>query len=87
MPETRLIDPYARALASTGPWKSWNSSEIPKCVVVNDYFDWQGDKPLNYPLRDCVIYETHLAGLTRHPSAGVTPSGNLQRSHRKNTLF
>ena len=75
MPETRLIDPYARALASSGPWISWNSSEIPKCVVVNDYFDWQGDKPLNYPLRDCVIYETHLAGLTRHPSSGVTHPG------------
>ncbi|MCX7028056.1 MAG: glycogen debranching protein GlgX [Spirochaetes bacterium] len=38
---------------------------FPKCVVVNDDFDWHGDSTLNYPLKDCVIYETHVRGLTR----------------------
>ena len=42
-----------------------DDSLIPKCVVVNDAFDWHGDSPLNYPLKDCVIYETHIRGLTR----------------------
>ncbi|MCE1197247.1 hypothetical protein LWX53_12230, partial [bacterium] len=42
-----------------------DDSLIPKCVVVDSAFDWQGDAPLNYPLKDCVIYETHVRGLTR----------------------
>ncbi len=42
-----------------------DDSFLPKCVVVDDSFDWQGDAPLNYPLKDCVIYETHVRGLTR----------------------
>jgi isoamylase len=46
-----------------------DSGNMPKCVVVDDEFDWQGDRPLNYPLRNVVIYETHVRGLTAHPSA------------------
>jgi isoamylase len=42
---------------------------LPKCIVVDDDFDWQGDRPLNYPLNKSVIYETHIRGLTSHPSA------------------
>jgi glycogen operon protein len=42
-----------------------DDSLVPKCVVLNDDFDWLGDSPLNYPLKDCVIYETHVRGLTR----------------------
>jgi glycogen operon protein len=46
-----------------------DAGEIPKCIVVDDDFDWQGDRPLNYPLRETVIYETHVRGLTSHPEA------------------
>lgn len=42
---------------------------MPKCVVVDDDFEWHGDQPLNYPLRNTIIYESHVRGLTRHPSA------------------
>jgi glycogen operon protein len=59
-PNNFLIDPYAKALTDEGSFH--------KCVVVSDDFDWQGDAPLNYPLKDCIIYETHVRGLTkRHP--------------------
>lgn len=39
-------------------------SEFPKCVVVDDSFDWEGDRPLNFPLEKTIIYETHLKGFT-----------------------
>jgi glycogen operon protein len=52
-----------------------NGASIPKCVVVADDFDWRGDRPLNYPLRHCVIYETHVKGLSRHESSGVAHPG------------
>jgi glycogen operon protein len=42
----------------------------PRCIVVDDGdFDWQGDKPLNYPLRFSVLYETHVKGLTMADSS------------------
>ena len=51
-----------------------DDSLVPKCVVLNDDFDWHGDSPLNYPLKDCVIYETHVRGLTRGLLAGPGPA-------------
>ena len=47
----------------------------PRCIVIDDNFDWQGDRPLNYPLRFSVLYETHIRGLTRHPDSGVSAQG------------
>ncbi len=51
---------------------------MPKCILINDDFDWQGDRPLNHPLRECIIYETHVRGLTKHPSANVTHPGTFR---------
>ncbi len=48
-------------------------SDFPKCVVVDDSFDWEGDRPLNYPLEKTVIYETHLKGFTASASSGLAP--------------
>ena len=48
-------------------------SDFPKCVVVDDSFDWEGDRPLNYPLEKSIIYEAHLKGFTASPSSGVAP--------------
>jgi len=45
--------------------ESRDDSLLPKCVVVDDAFDWEDDELLNYPLKDCVIYETHVRGITR----------------------
>jgi len=55
-----------------------NSDSIPKCVVISDEFDWKGDRPLNYPLRHCVIYETHVKGLSRHLSSRVEHPGSFR---------
>ena len=53
-----------------------DAATMPKCVVVDDdEFDWEGDKPLNLPLRHCVIYETHVRGLSAHASAGSSHPG------------
>lgn len=50
----------------------------PKCVVVDDSFDWRGDRPLNYPLRFSVLYEAHVRGLTIHSSSGVEHPGSYR---------
>ncbi len=48
-------------------------SDFPKCVVIDDAFDWEGDRPLNYPLEKTIIYETHLKGFTASASSGIAP--------------
>ncbi|WP_207513921.1 glycogen debranching protein GlgX [Longitalea luteola] len=41
---------------------------MPKSVVVNDQFDWEGDQQLNIPYHESIIYEAHVKGLTYlHP--------------------
>lgn len=41
---------------------------IPKCVVMDDQFDWQNDKRPKVPYHRSVIYETHVKGFTKmHP--------------------
>lgn len=52
---------------------------FPKCVVIDDEeFDWQGDTPLNYPLRNTVLYETHLKGFTQSSSSNVKKRGSYK---------
>jgi len=41
---------------------------IPKCVVTDPSFEWEGDGLLNTPWNETVIYELHVKGFTaRHP--------------------
>ncbi len=45
-----------------------DAASIPKSVVVDPGFDWEGDRPLRIPFADTVIYETHVRGFTMtHP--------------------
>jgi glycogen operon protein len=52
-----------------------NSSIVPKAIVVDDAFDWRGDRRLFSPLEELLIYEVHLKGFTKHPSSGVSFPG------------
>jgi glycogen operon protein len=41
---------------------------MPKSIVVNPFFEWDGDEPLKLSWHETVIYETHVKGLTMtHP--------------------
>ena len=71
----RLIDPYARALAGTFMASDDGLIRPPKCVVVDDQFDWQGDRHLRRELSETVIYEMHVRGFTRSASSGVEHPG------------
>jgi len=45
-----------------------DAAAVPKCVVIDEGFDWQGDRPPRIGFADTVIYETHVKGFTmRHP--------------------
>jgi len=41
---------------------------IPKSVVVDEEYDWEGDEPLDIPYHESIIYEAHVKGFTKqHP--------------------
>ena len=76
-----LLDPYAKALTSLENWDlvKCNESKMPRCIVVNDNdFDCQGDRPLNYPLRFSILYETHVKGFTANTNSGVKHPGTYR---------
>ncbi|MEM7533978.1 MAG: glycogen debranching protein GlgX [Chloroflexota bacterium] len=55
-----------------------NFADMPKCIVYGpDDFDWQGTRPLNRPLNETVIYETHVRSLTCHPETAHEHPGTF----------
>ena len=74
-PQARLIDPYAKALAGTFQKSNDGIIRPPKCVVMDEHFDWEGDRHLRRDLSESVIYEMHVRGFTKDDSSGVEAPG------------
>ncbi len=80
-PANLLLDPHGLAVvmpsgygrapgrSSAGDW----STAMKSAVVDPLAYDWEGDRPLQRPSRESVIYELHVRGFTAHPSAGLPP--------------
>lgn len=78
-PQLVLLDPCSREIASPA-WGIERSclGQEPCCLVDLDDYDWEGDRPLNIPLAETVIYELHVRGFTQHPSSGVACPGTFK---------
>lgn len=80
-PAAPLFDPYAKAFTGALPPRL-HALELPapgpRCLVVDDAFDWGGDRAPRHPLARTVIYETHVRGFTFHPSSGVDHPGTFR---------
>lgn len=79
-----LIEPYAKG-NNKALWKRGDACQLGdnlatslRSVVIDtaDY-DWEGDQPLNRPLNETVIYELHVGGFTRSPSASAKNPGTF----------
>ncbi|HDZ87056.1 MAG TPA: glycogen debranching enzyme GlgX, partial [Nitrospirae bacterium] len=64
-----------------------NTRHMPKCILMNNRFNWQNDKPADYKWSEVVIYETHVRGLTIHPSSGVRQPGTCKGIIEKAPYF
>ena len=54
--------------ADLEPHHQDDAAAIPKSIVIDDAFIWEGDRPPRVPFSDTVIYETHVKGFTmKHP--------------------
>ena len=55
-----------------------SAAVMPKGIVTDDTFDWQGDAPPNTPLCETVIYELHPRGYTMlHPAVPEAQRGTF----------
>jgi isoamylase len=79
-----LIDPYARGNTKT----VWNrgeacnetdnvSTSLRSVVIDPADYDWEGDRPLNRPIEQTIIYEMHVRGFTNSPSSKVEHPGTF----------
>jgi glycogen operon protein len=83
-PNKLLLDPYAKATSGDIDWDqslfgydfgdpgSRNDQDsaphMIKSVVITPFFDWEGDRRLDIPYNESIIYEAHVKGLTElHP--------------------
>src|SRR6056297_146670 len=41
-----------------------SSAFVPKSIVINPFFDWENDRPLEKPLNESLIYEVHVKGFS-----------------------
>lgn len=73
--KARLIDPYAKALAGYFQPAPDGIVRPPKCVVIDDYFDWEGDRHLKRDISETIIYEAHVRGFTKSPTSKVEHPG------------
>ena len=62
------VFPYRLGREDQTPDRRDNAPFVPKSVVANRWFDWNGDHPPRTPMHNTVIYEVHVKGFTcRHP--------------------
>jgi glycogen operon protein len=84
-PRAIVLDPYAQAISGG---QQWGCPDVPhgqnngrltrRGRLTLDDFDWQNDVPPATPLAQTVIYELHVRGYTRHPSAEVQCPGTFR---------
>jgi glycogen operon protein len=78
-----LVDPYARGVTKDR-WVRANSlgagdntcSSMRAVIVDTDDYDWEGDRPINRPIHESVIYEVHVGGFTSSSTSGVQHPGS-----------
>jgi len=75
-----LLDPYAKMISGRDRWGERPTPDgdfVHRGKIIPVDFNWDGDKPLEIPLNDLVIYEAHVRGFTMDPSSGVMRPGTF----------
>lgn len=71
-------DPCGRRFAGHETWgDETQAGELLKAVIEREAFDWEGDRTIQIPYEDSVVYCAHVRGLTMHESSGVIEKGTF----------
>jgi glycogen operon protein len=84
-PSIELLDPWTKAVTDVMWQRKYNRDSRQKSgavsmramVLAGNSYDWEGDKPLRQQSEHEIIYELHVGGFTRHPSAKVDHPGTF----------
>jgi len=79
-PDRPLLEPYAASVVGNGWSLPATSPSEPaawthRCVIPDHWFDWQDEVRPRHLWNETIIYETHVRGLTVHPSSGARHPG------------
>ncbi|OQB06463.1 MAG: Glycogen debranching enzyme [bacterium ADurb.Bin212] len=80
-----LIDPYSKAL-NYSLWQKQDaisdqdnlSSSLRSVIIDTGNYNWRGDKPLNRPIEETIIYEMHVGNFTKSPSSDIKNPGKFK---------
>ena len=78
--EKILLDPYAKAISGRNVWgeePDYSNQFQHRGRIIYDDFDWEGDRPLETPMQDLIIYEMHVRSFTMHPSSEAKYPGTF----------
>jgi len=69
-PEIIVGDPYAKATIT-----QVSHNHLAKSLIIEESFDWEGDRWVKLNPRDAIIKELHIRDMTIHPTSGVQNRG------------
>lgn len=70
-------DEQGRGFAGKHPYGKGLEKKNLRAVLLEEAFDWDGDKAPQIPYEDCICYCLHVRGFTKHPSSGVEHRGTF----------
>lgn len=77
-PGTEVRDSVSGAPQTVNPRYADDGCGEIRCVIVDQRFDWDRDRPPRVPWRDTIIYECHVKGLTAlHPQVPPAQRGRF----------
>ncbi len=78
----RACSPYAPGRRRRAPDDEDDAAAIPKSIVIDPAFDWEGDELLRTPWHETVIYEAARQGLHEAPPGRARGSARHLRGPR-----
>lgn len=71
-----ILDPYAKHVCDVYEFGQSVRETGYRSKVMLQSYDWEGDRTLNIPYDETVIYKLHVRGFTRHTSSKVKHKGS-----------
>lgn len=71
-------DPFGKHFTGREVWgnkKQFN--QVLRASVVQEAYDWEGDRRPEIPYEDCILYRIHPRGFTKHASSKVENKGTF----------
>lgn len=75
-----LLDPYAKSISGRSVWgkaPNYKNTFQHRGQIISEDYLWNGDKPLEIPYSDLIIYELHVRSFTMNKNSNVNKRGTF----------